>query len=195
MVEAKKARPKKAPKKKIPVKAGEPRKVGHPLMLDAERMEVLLNAIRLGTPLHRCCDFAGISRETLRQWRHRGEKALLIPPGKRNPTDRKFAEFIGALDKAIAQAIVQAQRTVHTLMTQDVVRATPEQQRIALTAAQFFLTHRAPEDYNTKTTAELTGKDGGAIEVALSAEKAWEILQAVNSGKPIDLPEEKTDGS
>lgn len=171
-----------------------PRRPGRPTIFDDERADALLNAIRLGTPLQVACDFAGIHRDTLRLWRGRGREALRVEKGKRSPIQRKFAEFIVSLDKAVAQAGIQAQRTIHTLMTQDVRAATPEQQRIAMSAAQFFLTHRLPEYYNTKVSAELTGKDGGPIEMTLTADKAWEIVRAIQDGVPIeDVGENRSD--
>lgn len=148
-------------------------------MLDAERTEILVNTIRLGTPLKTACSFAGISDETLRKWRKRGEEAAKIAPGRRNPTDKKYADFVGQIDKALAEANVRAQATIHGLMTKPVATATPEEQRIALSAAQFFLTHRDPDHYSTKTRTELTGADGTPLEVELSAERAWEKLQAI----------------
>jgi hypothetical protein len=163
--------------------------MGRPTKFDAERSDVILDAIRVGSPLGTACKFAGIHRDTLRQWRLSGERASLVRPGKRTPTEQKFAHFSDLLDRALAQAAVQAQRTIHTLMTQDLDGATPEQQRIAMSAAQFYLTHRLSEHYNTRTSTEMTGKNGGPLEVALSAEKAWEIVQAIQSGKPIEIPE------
>jgi hypothetical protein len=191
---AKKARAtkKKAPAKKAAAKPGAPvNKGGRPAVIDDERGEALLNALRLGTPLHVACQFAGVSDETLRLVRIRGNKALAVPPGERNPSERKYAKFIGDLDKAVVQAGVSAQRTIHSLMSQDVRSATPEQQRIAMSAAQFFLTHRLPDYYNTKISAELTGKNGGPLEVALTAEQAWEIVQAIQTGESFDVPEKK----
>ncbi len=183
----------KARKATTPAKA--PAVMGRPSMLDAERIEVLLNAARLGTPLKTCCAFAGISNETLRKWRIRGEKALTVEKGRRNPTERKFADFVVSLDKALTEANVRAQATVHALMTQPMKGATPEQARIALDASKFFLTHRDRENYNTKVNAELTGRGGGPIEVEFSASKAWEVLQAINSGEAIDLPDEDAEAT
>jgi hypothetical protein len=191
MVEAKKTSTKRAAARQKPVPvSGEPKnKGGRPAVIDDERGVALLNALRLGTPLHVACKFAGISDETLRLVRIRGNKALAVAPGYRNTSQKKYAKFIGDLDKAVVQAGVQAQGTIHALMTQDIRRATPEQQRLAMSAAQFYLTHRLPDYYNTKTNMEMTGKDGGPLEVALSADKAWEIVQAIQSGKPITVPE------
>ncbi len=194
MAEAKKPAAKKStarkpgvnPKKAMTLTDGSPPKPGRPTIFDATRSEALLNAIRLGAPIAVSCDFAGISRATLALWRNRGEKARAADQGKLSPIDRKFVVFIDALDKAVAQAAIQAQRTIHTLMSQEVKNATPEQQRIAMSAAQFFLTHRLSRHYNTSTRTELTGRDGGPLEVALTSEQAWEIVRSIQSGEPID---------
>lgn len=145
-------------------------------MVDKERIETLINAIRLGNPLKTACNFAGLSDETVRVWRRKGEAALELPQGRRNPTQRKYADFVGRLDKSLAEANFRAQATIHALMTQDVRSVTPEQQRIALQAAQFFLTHRDNANYTTRTKTEVSGVDGAAIEVDLSAERAWERM-------------------
>jgi hypothetical protein len=84
------------------------------------------------------------------------------------------------LDKALAEANVFAQRSIHTLMTKKIEDSTtPEQQRVILSAAQFHLTHRDPEGYNTRQRMELTGADGGPIDIEASADKAWKQLQEI----------------
>ena len=50
-------------------------------MVDKERIETLINAIRLGNPLKTACNFAGLSDETVRVWRRKGEAALELPQG------------------------------------------------------------------------------------------------------------------
>jgi hypothetical protein len=47
-----------------------------------------------------------------------------------------------------------------------------EERRLAEKAAEFHLTHRDPKNYSTQTRTEVTGADGGPVE--LSAEKAYE---------------------
>ena len=49
------------------------------------------------------------------------------------------------------EATYRAQGTVHYLFARDMTTLTPEEQRIALQAAQFHLTLRNSKDYNTRT--------------------------------------------
>jgi len=168
----------------------------HRHVLNAERQKMLLDAITIGTPLKTAALYAGIENETLRKWRARGEDAQNVPPGKRSPTERKYADFVGALGRALATAAHQAQLTVTRNMTMPLTRpevvrradgtdeviqvpVSVEERRLAQQAAQFHLTHRSgkPEtdsSYSTQTRTEVTGADGAPLE--LSAEKAWERI-------------------
>lgn len=69
-------------------------------------------------------------------------------------------------------------------------KASIEDRREAASTAKWKLSNQAPEEYSTKTRAELSGKDGESIDVELSAEKAWEILNAIQSGKPFEVPDD-----
>jgi hypothetical protein len=145
--------------------------------LDAQRQADLITAVRLGNPFKTAALFAGIDETTLVKWRAKGKAALQLPSGKRNPTDRKFADFVVGFDKALAEANVRAQQTIHALMTMNLQNATPEQQRVALSAAQFHLTHRDPKNYSTQVRTEITGADSGPVDLALTnGEDVFKIL-------------------
>ncbi len=148
---------------------------GRPTALNDEVARTLLNALRLGNPFVTACQFAGIDDSTLRRWRQKGDEALRLSPGKRSPSQRKYAEFRTAIDKAIVEANVRAQQTIHTVMTQPLQNATSEEKRIIVDAAKFYLTHRDPSHYSTQQRTELTGKDGEAVEI--SAAEVWNVLQ------------------
>jgi hypothetical protein len=141
----------------------------------------LITAVRLGNPFKTAALFAGIDETTLVKWRAKGRAALNLPSGKRNPTERKFADFVLAFDKALAEANVRAQATIHTLMTRDLQNATPEQQRVAMAAAQFHLTHRDPKNYSTQVRTELTGKDDGPVDVDAMGFEFVSILREVKA--------------
>lgn len=171
----------------------------HRHALSADRQKILLDAITIGTPIVTSCLLAGVDDSTLRKWRARGEDALDVPSGKRSGTEHKYANFVTALGRALATASHQAQLTVTRNMTMPLTRPevvrradgtdeivqvpiSVEERRLAQQAAQFHLTHRDPTNYSTQTRTEVTGADGGPVEV--SAEKAWALLQSV-LGKPV----------
>jgi len=130
------------------------------MVLDEQVSRTLLDTVKIGAPLHTAAAFAGVSDETLRLWRRRGEKAQAVPPGRRSPTDRRFVEFVGALDKAMSTAATKAQAVVFGTMAQTDDRA------LAFRAAIWYLEHRERADNSTRI--EQTGRDGGPIEMSPS---------------------------
>jgi hypothetical protein len=147
--------------------------------LDAERQKTLLDAVALGNPLKTCCLYAGIDDSTLRKWRIRGENARAIPSGKRSGTEQKFVNFVTALEKALAEANVLAQKTVNTLMGIPLENATDNDKTLALRAAQFHLTHRDPENYSTSTKTTLEAAEGSSAVVMASGMDVFEMLLKV----------------
>lgn len=146
-------------------------RVGRPDQLNEAKVKVMLDAVRSGSPLHTATAAAGISDETLRRWRRKGEAAQAVPPGRRNPTERRFAEFCGVLDQALAECTVRMQQIVYATATQNEDRA------LAFRAATWYLTHRERDDYTTRH--ELVGKDDEQEE--MTAHEAWTHLQAIAS--------------
>lgn len=151
--------------------------LGRPPALNAERQATILNAIRTGATEKRAAAFGGVSLEAVRQWRRKGEAALQIRAGLRNPTQRLYADFVLSFDRALAETAIQMQAVVTNVARLGLHREgeeapTVEQQRISLQAATWWLSHRERDDYTTR--AEITGKDGGAIE--LDAGEAWSAI-------------------
>ena len=160
---------------------------GAPTALNSSRQETILNAIRLGCTERRASSFGGVSHETIKQWRRKGEAALQKPAGKRSPTERKYAEFVTLFDKALSECSVRMQQTIFTLATPNltdqpmrdvdgsIVRdargnpviipaASNEEKSLALRAAMFWLSNREREDYTTR--AEVTGAEGTPLGVS-----------------------------
>jgi len=137
--------------------------IGRPDLLNEAKAKVIVDAVRTGTTLDTAAAWAGVTAETLRRWRRRGEQALTVPPGRRSPTDRKYADFCGVLDQALAEMAVRMQELVYATATQTEDRA------LAFRAATWYLMHRERDDYTTRS--EVTGKDGDPIE--LTARRRW----------------------
>ncbi len=162
---------------------------GRPLNLNERLTTSLLNAIRSGATLDKACAFAGIDSGTLRRWRSRGEAALKVPPGRRNPTQRRLVDFCADLDEAMSAAEVRYQTQVHLIATAAAFfdehgnrLPTPsiEQQRVSLQAAQWWLSHRSRDTYTTRQ--EVTGKDGTPLE--LSPSEAFAIFRELAAAQP-----------
>lgn len=143
-----------------------------------ELRRTLIGAISIGTPLKTALQFVGLSDEVIYTWRNRAEAAKKVAHPTKETQD--IVEFFGEIDRALAEATIRAQRGIAYLFSQDMSSLTPEQQRIALQAAQFHLTHRNSADYNTKVTTEITGPEGGPVQV--SGRVALEMLRELADG-------------
>jgi hypothetical protein len=142
--------------------------------LNDDRQEVLINAVRIGTPLKTAAMFADIDEETIRQWRRRGEEARKIPPAQWNEAQRGYVEFMVQLNKALSEAFILAQRTIHQFMAKDLAKASDGDKQRAESAAKFMLTHRDPKNYTTRV--EVTGADGSPVGMGMDV---WEKMKKI----------------
>jgi hypothetical protein len=176
--------------RKKPIKK-EPAKMGRPTKLTEEIKSTLIAVIRIGVPLKTALGYVGLTDDVIYYWRNQAEAAKkLVRPTK----DQKAAiDFFGEVDMALHEASVEAQRTVYEIATTPLERTfervdektgevitytlpTPtEEKRLALQAATFHLTHRNSKDYSTRVTTEVTGEDGGPVNI--SGKMAIQLLR------------------
>lgn len=71
-------------------------KNGRPSKLTPEVTKRFLDAVRLGSPYELACKYAGITYDTLVNWRKRGEKG-----------EDAYSEFFESLSLAEGQAVIQ----------------------------------------------------------------------------------------
>lgn len=121
-------------------------KGGRPSKLTPDVKRRLMEAIRLGNYLYAACAFAGISIQTFHNWMDKGEKA-------------KSGEYLEFFDE-----VTRAQAEAETRMVTLWQRQIPEDWK----AARDFLARRFPERWAPREKKEITGKDGGAIEVDIA---------------------------
>lgn len=156
-------------------------KQNYQLKLNVERQTTLINAIRLGTPLATAALFADVDKESIRHWRRKGEDARKMAPSTRTPTQQRYVDFVVELNKALAEAALVAQRTVHSFMSKALNDpdnpVSVEDKRLALDASKFYLTHRDGKNYNPRV--EITGEDGGPVAVVSGGIDVWEKMQAI----------------
>jgi hypothetical protein len=171
---------------------------GRPDHLTDANAKVILAAVRTGSTMDTAAAWAGVTGETLRRWRRRGEAAQAVPAGRRNPTDRKYADFCAVLDQALAEMAVRMQEVVYTIAIAGAPTATPEnphplkpsveQQRVSLQAATWYLVHRERDTYTTRS--EVISPTNGPTE--LSGAEALAIFRKLATDNP--LPDDSDDG-
>src|SRR4051812_6688161 len=92
-------------------------KKGRPTKLTKERQELICSAIRAGNTLATAAAVAGVSRESVRQWRVRGAK-------ERRGAKSGFGAFLGAISKARADG-----EAFHVANIHRVARGAPPSER------------------------------------------------------------------
>lgn len=166
---------------------------GAPTALNAARQQTIIDAIRNGATEKRASAFAGVHLDTIRQWRRKGEIALSKPARERGQTERKYADFVTALDKALAETAVMMQSVITGIaargLTRDGVEPSVEQQRISGQMATWWLSHRERDDYTTRS--EITGRDGAPLE--LSSTEALNLFRDLAKAYPVDASEDESD--
>lgn len=162
---------KPAPKKSATPK--EPATMGRPMKLTPELQKSLIKVIKSGAPLKTALGYVGVTDETIYTWRNKAEAGKKVKwPSKEL---KAFIDFFVELDKAVHEANVKAQDYVTYLFTQPVDDLSDEQRSLAFRAATFQLTHRDGKNYSPRVQTEVTGEDGGPVQV--SGRMAIELLR------------------
>lgn len=120
-------------------------KIGRPSKLTPAVKQRLLDAIRAGNYYEAACVYAGIGETTFYRWMERGEKA----------SSGEYREFWESVKRAEAEA----EARVVALWQQEI----PGNWQ----AARDFLARRFSDRWSPKekVQTEVTGKDGGPVEI------------------------------
>jgi len=123
--------------------------MARPVKLDEELLKRIISCIRAGNYLETAAAYGGISKDTLYRWLRQGSRAK----------SGIYREFSDAVEKAMAEAEVRDVAII--------AKAAEEQWQ----AAAWRLERKYPDRWGRKDklSAELTGKDGGPIELDAKA--------------------------
>lgn len=123
--------------------------MARPTKFTRDTIDKLVRATRMGATKQLACAHAGISYATLNDWEN-GK----FPRNLDDDQKALKAEFFDILTRAVGDSGVRALSVIQQAAHQGDWRA-----------AAWLLEHRFPEDYG-KAKVELTGKDGGPVEIA-----------------------------
>lgn len=153
--------------------------MGRPPKLTQDLRLTLVEVIKIGTPLKVALSYVGLTDDVIYVWRNKAEAAKRLA----HPTKelQAFVDFFGEVDRAMHEATVSAQRTIHYLFNRDLTVLTTEEKRLAFQAAQFHLTHRNGQDYSTRSRTELTGSEGGPLHI--SGKEALALLREIGESE------------
>jgi hypothetical protein len=119
----------------------------------------IVDALRAGAPPEVACAYAGVVRKTYYNWMERGRAAISSANGDLPEvlaTD-EYAQLVTAVDTALAQFVVGNLTEIGLSGRLD----RPGQWQ----ALAWQLERRFPAFFGRKTRHEITGKDGGPIQI------------------------------
>lgn len=165
--------------------------MARPIDLKPETTEGIANLIRVGNVPLRSAMAKGVSRSTWYSWLARGRAAaarrkddLDIPDA-----EQPFLELLDAVERAESESQVIA--------VSHLIKAMPS----TPTAVLAFLERRFPREWSRTERHELTGADGGSVQVedfrGRLAERADRIasrlLEAIGPGENVEQPASNAD--
>lgn len=128
--------------------------------LTPEIQTAIVEALSAGNYLETAAQYAGIHPATLFRWLDRGREALDSDDFDKHP-DKIYGEFCEAVEKTRAQAEVRAVALIRKAAMDGTWQA-----------AAWFLERSHPHKWGRQNKVEVTGKNGGAVEVDVSSLEA-----------------------
>jgi transposase len=138
-------------------------RMARPVKLTTHLKEQIALAIRTGNYIEVAAAFAGVSKDTLYRWLRQGQKARSGP----------YREFSDAVERAMAESEIRDVAIIG--------KAAEESWQ----AAAWRLERKHPERWGRKdkVSAEISGRDGGPIEVVDARTALLEKLDAMAKRK------------
>ena len=121
--------------------------------LTPEIAEAIIEILKRGNYLTTAADYVGVTPQTVYNWLKRGDELKEQPDEDLTETERMFVSFFAGVKKANAFAEVKALDTIRN------ASATNWQ------AAAWMLERKHSERWGRVQRTEITGADGGAIEI------------------------------
>lgn len=138
-------------------------KGGRPTKLNDDLKDQICKVVRAGNYIETAAAYAGLSKQTLYDWMKRGrreaEARIEGKPAQRR--EEKYVRFLDAIEKALADSEIRDVAIVAKAATEN------------WQAAAWKLERRNPGRWG-RVRHEITGKDGGPVEV-----KTWAELAAL----------------
>lgn len=146
---------------------------------DPEIIKRLIEALRSGNYIDDACNYAGIAESTYYLWMDRGrqEKARIDAGQPADPTEAAWLDIYSEVQRARSEAVV---RNVHLI--QAAARGGTWQ------AAAWWLERTRPDKFGRRLSAEVTGANGGPVEVEVDMITPEALEQRISAllGEPTE---------
>jgi hypothetical protein len=138
------------------------RKAGRKTLLTPQRLEAITTMLRAGAYIDDACKSVGISTTTFYNWLQRGnqQREKLNAGLETDPDEEQFLQFLDAVETADAEGIIGH------LMNIDHAAKNGTWQ-----ASAWILERKQPKKWGRYDRTEITGADGGPIQINISTEE------------------------
>lgn len=138
---------------------------GRPPKIDPQLTTLLAKLIRMGCFIKTACDVTGLPERTFYDWMKRGvSETRRLEKDKRAKPRKKEAPFLDFSQTILKEMGVAETLHIGTIYQAAVTNKDPQW-------AAWWLKHRFPQRYSSKTAVELTGAGGGPVQTF-----AWDAL-------------------
>ena len=131
-------------------------KTGRPTLLNEPKMEAIVDFLERGNTFTSTARAVGINPVTLTQWVKRGRELSTLNR-ELDEQERMFVDFSMAVEKARAMAEIRALEKIRQAGDS------------SWQAAAWYLERANPQEWGLVRRTEVTGADGGAIQVDVEA--------------------------
>lgn len=147
-------------------------KTGRPTVLNVEMKDAIVDLLKRGNYITTAAAAVGISPVTVGAWVRKGEELSNLER-ELDETEQLFVAFSVEVQKARAFAEVQHVETIRQASKEN------------WTASAWWLERTNPKDWGKVSRTEITGADGGAIQI--DAESVNRKIEALLANRIIDV--------
>jgi transposase len=119
----------------------------------------IIEALTSGNYVETAAAYAGVTKQSFYTWKARGEleRSRVVAGEEPNAAETIFADFLDAVEKAQATAQVRNVALIQRAATD------------TWQAAAWWLERTRPKDWGRKVQTEVSGPDGGAVQVTAAS--------------------------
>lgn len=130
--------------------------------VQSEKVQTLITALKAGAYIQTACVYSGVSESTVYRWLERGRKEneRIDNEEKPNADEAPYLELWESIEKARAEATLRNLQIIQT-----------SAQNGSWQASAWFLERTMPAMYGRRNYNEVTGANGGALQVEMSVEE------------------------
>lgn len=158
---------------------------GRPTLLNADVEREIVANRQLGLSLKRSCELAGVVYDTFSGWMEHGKSALGKSAAKRTRHEQNQLDFYLRIKKIDSEWLRRCEIVNELALSpgQSQVKwheASDDDRRLAAQTARWKLAHQAPDEYSAMVRSEVSGPDGGPVEIT-ATELAALIAKATDA--------------